>query len=387
MRSRAAAGAATSSSATTRKENHRCQYCGSSLLFIQRAFLNRNEKENAAAASAAAASRSTSSKTTATATTTTTTTMSMVPGRPMVTKCAYISFCACFGTYVRLYTDTIGPASNVALQGSFLANSIGSFALGVLASSPDRDTAPDAVYAGLTVGLCGSYTTYSGWNLRVARAALGQVSGAPSGAIVAAVAIVTSLAFFSACFVAGSDLVKGATSRGRRLRLSGLLLGGSGGDSVGAMRGAVGMLGTLYVLLAILLAVDSSWSRRIDWVACMFAPFGALSRFFLSRKLNNRWREGAFPVGTFVANVLGSLVMALVFYGTRNSSSLTTGWNNVALKAFQAGFLGSLTTMSSFVSEVVGHRERHSPSASYVYLAATAIAAQAPVLIIGATLK
>lgn len=132
-------------------------------------------------------------------------------------------------------------------------------------------------------GLCGSYTTYSGWNLRVARAALGQVSGAPSGAIVAAVAIVTSLAFFSACFVAGSDLVKGATSRGRRLRLSGLLRGGSGGDSVGAMRGAVGMLGTLYVLLAILLAVDSSWSRRIDWVACMFAPFGALSRFFLSR--------------------------------------------------------------------------------------------------------
>lgn len=53
----------------------------------------------------------------------------------------------------------------------------------------------------------------------------------------------------------------------------------------------------------------------------------------------------------------------------------------------QAGFLGSLTTMSTFVSEVVGHRDRHTPSASYAYLAATAIAAQAPVLIVGATLK
>eukprot|EP00752_Nemacystus_decipiens_P012655 g11209.t1 len=314
--------------------------------------------------------------------------MTMLPGRPMVVKCAYISFCACFGTLARLYTDDIGPSSNPALQGSFLANSVGSFALGILTSSPDRDSIPDVLYTGLTVGFCGSYTTYSGWNLRVARAALGQVDGAPSGAIVTVVAIVTSLAFFSACFAAGTDLMKEITSRGRRLRLG--MLGGGGGLGGGgsdAVRAALGMLGSVYVLLAILLAADPSWSRRIDWVACMFAPFGALLRFFLSRQLNNRCREGAFPLGTFVANVLGSLVMALVFYGTRNSSSLTTGWSNVAIKAFQAGFLGSLTTMSTFVSEVVGHRDRHTPSASYAYLMATAIAAQAPVLIVGATLK
>lgn len=131
-------------------------------------------------------------------------------------------------------------------------------------------------------GLCGSYTTYSGWNLRIARAALGQIPGAPSGAIVTIVAIATSLAFFSACFAAGSDLMKEITSRGRRLRL-GMLGGGLGGGGSDAVRAALGMLGSVYVLLAILLAVDPSWSRRIDWVACMFAPFGALLRFFLSR--------------------------------------------------------------------------------------------------------
>ncbi|CAN0545573.1 unnamed protein product [Ectocarpus sp. 8 AP-2014] len=43
------------------------------------------------------------------------------------------------------------------------------------------------------------------------------------------------------------------------------------------------MLGAVYVLLAVLLGVDGNWSRRIDWLACIFAPFGALSRFFLSR--------------------------------------------------------------------------------------------------------
>lgn len=135
-----------------------------------------------------------------------------------------------------------------------------------------------------TKGLCGSYTTYSGWNLRIARAALGQIPGAPSGAIVTAVAIVTSLAFFAACFVAGSDLMKEIASRGRRLRLRGMLGGGGGlGGGGDALRAALGMLGSVYVLLAILLVVDESWSRRIDWVAAMFAPFGALFRFFLSR--------------------------------------------------------------------------------------------------------
>ena len=114
----------------------------------------------------------------------------------------------------------------------------------------------------------------------MARAGLGQIPGAPSGAIATVVAIATSLAFFAACFSAGSDLMKEISSRGRTLRLRGMLGGGLGGD---ALRGALGMLGAVYVLLALLLAVDDNWSRRIDWVACMFSPFGALLRFFLSR--------------------------------------------------------------------------------------------------------
>ena len=65
---------------------------------------------------------------------------------------------------------------------------------------------------------------------------------------------------------------------------------------------------------------------------------------------------------------------------------------NLAMRAMsihphQAGFLGSLTTMSTFMSEVVGNRDRHARWWSYVYLVATAIAAQAPALIVGATLK
>lgn len=76
--------------------------------------------------------------------------------------------------------------------------------------------------------------------------------------------------------------MKEIARRGRRLRL-GMLGGGLGGSGSDAIRASLGMLGSVYVLLAVLLAVDENWSRRMDWVACMFAPFGALLRFFLSR--------------------------------------------------------------------------------------------------------
>ena len=89
-------------------------------------------------------------------------------------------------------------------------------------------------------------------------------------------------------------------------------------------------------------------------------------------------------MGTFLANVCGSLIMGLIYYGARRKDM--AGWSGIALAAFQGGFLGSLTTMSSFMSEVVGHREKHSPAASYSYLAATAVAAQVVVLIVGAVL-
>lgn len=137
-----------------------------------------------------------------------------------------------------------------------------------------------------TKGLWGSYTTYSGWNLRVARAALGEIPGAPSGAIVAIVAVVTSLAFFASCFTAGSDLMKHLANHGRTLQLRSFLggvgsrLSGGGRDD---LRTVLGMLGSVYGLLIVLLVVDDNWSRRIDWVACMLAPFGALTRFFLAR--------------------------------------------------------------------------------------------------------
>lgn len=205
--------------------------------------------------------------------------MRLVPERPMIVKCVYISWCACVGTLARLYTDDF-QRSNYSLQGSFLSNSLGSLALGALtASDLSEDNLPH-LYTGLTVGLCGSYTTYSGWNLRLARGALGDASG-PGGPIVAVCSLLVSVAFFASCFIAGGDIIRTLTSRGMISNFGGP--GTSCGTGNTSAKRALCVMGALSLLLAVLVYVDDSWSRRVDWLACMFAPFGALLRFLLSR--------------------------------------------------------------------------------------------------------
>lgn len=193
----------------------------------------------------------------------------------LLVKSVYIAWCASLGCLARLYTDDI-RSGNIALQGSFLSNAIGSFALGILkASDLNEDNLPH-IYTGVTVGLCGTYTTYSGWNLRVTRAGLRDASG-PGGGIVLVVVSLLSLSLFVTCYVAGIDLVNTMASRG-------MLHWRGNRRALGTPTAqALGMLGCLYAVLALLLHFDDKSGRRSDWVAGMFAPLGALLRFFLSR--------------------------------------------------------------------------------------------------------
>lgn len=68
----------------------------------------------------------------------------------------------------------------------------------------------------------------------------------------------------------------------------------------------------LTVLFAVLTGVDRRTShrdRRSQWLAVLFAPFGAILRWQLSQ-LNFKLRGGAkwFPLGTFIANMMACTI-------------------------------------------------------------------------------
>ncbi|CUM67318.1 uncharacterized protein PRCAT00005011001 [Priceomyces carsonii] len=112
-----------------------------------------------------------------------------------------------------------------------------------------------------------------------------------------------------------------------------------------------------FITICILIGIQDVGTWR-SWVfACFFAPFGALLRFYISRGLNPVIKN--FPLGTFIANSLGTLLIAvftLVSRGKQPGFPTRRIVNKYIachiLVGLDDGFCGALTTVSAFVVEL-----------------------------------
>lgn len=98
----------------------------------------------------------------------------------------------------------------------------------------------------------------------------------------------------------------------------------------------------------------------------VFAPVGCLLRFYLSLKLNNR--IASFPLGTFMANAGGTMVLGMAYslqHASIGSADLGGGsfTGCEVLQGIMDGFSGCLTTVSTWVLELSDLRRRH----AYLY--------------------
>ena len=84
---------------------------------------------------------------------------------------------------------------------------------------------------------------------------------------------------------------------------------------------------------------------------CTGACFGALARWQLGLWLNpNTPDDGVFPWGTLAANLIGGYLIGLCVGIFQNMPQLAPEWRLLCV----TGFLGALTTFSTFSAEVVG---------------------------------
>jgi CrcB protein len=96
---------------------------------------------------------------------------------------------------------------------------------------------------------------------------------------------------------------------------------------------------------------------------------GALSRYGLSNVVS-RIGGGSFPWGTLCVNLIGCFLIGLIMHISLNTDIIPTQWRTAVV----VGFLGALTTFSSFSYETIGLIEKSAYGAAAGNIAVNVIA-------------
>ena len=225
------------------------------------------------------------------------------------------------------------------------------------------------VFAAITTGFCGSCSSFSSMVLEMFSAAANlppvtaAYPNAAYGILGAFEVLLTHLGLSSAGFYAGKHAA-------RYLEHANYSIGTRTYRVLELLNSALGVGG--YIAALVLVGVKPASEWRTWTLSVVFAPWGAIARYLLSRRLNSI--TSAFLWGTYTANVSGSILLAvlqvLVRGGRRRLSAIPLVANVNAcgvLVGLDDGFCGCLTTVSTFIVELCALQTGH----SYIYGAAS----------------
>ena len=104
--------------------------------------------------------------------------------------------------------------------------------------------------------------------------------------------------------------------------------------------------------------------ERFFWI-CLAGAAGTGARYLIAVWAAQRLGS-AFPYGTLIVNLVGCFVIAALMH-----AALTVGWSPTVRSAVTIGFIGGLTTYSSFNYETMRLFEEGAPATAAVNVAVT----------------
>ena len=104
--------------------------------------------------------------------------------------------------------------------------------------------------------------------------------------------------------------------------------------------------------------------ERFLWI-CLAGAAGSGARYLIALWAAQRLGS-AFPYGTLIVNLVGCFAITASMH-----AALTLGWPATTRAAVMVGFIGGLTTYSSFNYETMRLLEEGAPAAAAVNLALT----------------
>ncbi|VUC33467.1 unnamed protein product [Clonostachys rosea] len=226
------------------------------------------------------------------------------------------------------------------------------------------------LYIGLTVGFCGSFTTFSGFILDAFLALRTDRNGGYSFMALTGILIATVSISLSG-FKAGAQLAiafEGVMPAlpyifmRKYLDRSAVLIG------LGSWLGAV---------LLCIFSPHDAWRGRMLF-ALVLSPLGTFARFHLATCLNGR--SASFPAGTFAANVLGSIILAAAWDVEHAAVGGVVGCQ--VLRGVEDGFTGCLSTVSTWVTEISSLKRKH----AYFYGLASILTSLVAVILVSGSM-
>ncbi|KAF3987500.1 hypothetical protein FT663_04421 [Candidozyma haemuli var. vulneris] len=228
------------------------------------------------------------------------------------------------------------------------------------------------VYVGVTTGFCGTCSSFSTFILEVFNKAADtlprsyEYPTAGYGVMEALSVVIAHVSVSVSGFHMGKHLM-GAVDE----KLPVLTPGGF--QKLNLVSCCVGIAA---YIVDIVLICTQDYGTWCSWLfSVLFAPWGAFLRYYLSKYLNSKVKD--FPLGTFTANMVGCLLLAVFTLIARGRSldnrSVQIVTNVVGchvLMGLDDGFCGALTTVSTFVVELFGLSTLH----SYIYGTASVLA-------------
>eukprot|EP00050_Salpingoeca_kvevrii_P019937 m.92206 g.92206 ORF g.92206 m.92206 type:complete len:318 (+) comp8640_c0_seq4:100-1053(+) len=288
--------------------------------------------------------------------------------RPQVHSLLAVAFWAAPGALLRVGLQQLAPYSSFALHTTLYPLLVGCLVMGCLVAVKPHLAEHPTLVKGIGTGFCGCVTTFSSWQLEASHALVAWPSSAVEGIAEQIVTAVTIVVVGLCASFAGIE--------------AGIFLGRALGQNIRVPAAVkplttLSMVGCAAFCIVIAVGVTAAFEKFDRAWEAAFAPLGACLRLYLSRFNTMSW----FPLGTLSANILGTILAGIVtILLLEHSADLgTTGVE--ALRGFIVGFLGSLTTVSTFVCET-GVLSKAQPRRAIVYLASSISLAQAVLLVI-----
>ncbi|KAJ4821525.1 camphor resistance CrcB family protein [Rhynchospora pubera] len=292
--------------------------------------------------------------------------------------CAYLIHLSVFGflgVFTRYLLQKLFGPGHLALTSDqtplyldLPSNILGSFLMGWfgIVFKPDLRHVSEHLAVGITTGYMGSLTTFSGWNQKM------HLLSSKGHWMFAVAGMLLGMLIVNESITIGVE-----SAEGLRKRFNCKLINwkvDTKGRHVAVTATMLFSMVTIWVVSCVLavVKVHHLTNGAVLWLGCVVAPPGVWTRWYLARlngvgigkKSHLKW----FPIGTFLANVIAACIMAAL---SVISKAVNTERSGVILSGIQLGFLGCMSTVSTFVAEVYTMRQSGHSGRAFIYAAST----------------